>query len=138
MLLPDPHWTVKRSAVSTIRARRVRNPAPGLGGQRPVAVGVGSLPRSLASYLRRRCVCGRVYLAVWRAFELLVLCARSAGRNELGIVVLRHELAIARRQLGRPRPSPADGALLATLSRRRGRLPSRRRATRVATPCTES
>jgi putative transposase len=58
-----------------------------------------------------------VYLAVCRAFELFALCARSAGHKELEIVVLRHELAIARRQLGRPRPSPADRALLAVLSR---------------------
>jgi putative transposase len=47
-----------------------------------------------------------VYLAVCRAFELLVLRGRSAGRKELEIVVLRHELAIARRQLGRPWPGP--------------------------------
>ena len=57
------------------------------------------------------------YRAVCGMFGLLVLRLRSGERKEVEIVVLRHELAIARRQLGRPRPSAADRVLLAALSR---------------------
>src|SRR2546421_10546870 len=46
-----------------------------------------------------------------------MLRARSTAGKELEILVLRHELAIARRQLARPQPSAADRALLAALSR---------------------
>ncbi len=44
-----------------------------------------------------------VYLALCRLFELVVLCARSERSKELEIPVLRHELAILRRQTQRPR-----------------------------------
>jgi transposase InsO family protein len=58
-----------------------------------------------------------VYLAFCRLLQLLVLRVHSPERKELEILVLRHELAIARRQLARPQPSAADRALLAVLSR---------------------
>jgi transposase len=58
-----------------------------------------------------------VYRAVCGVFQLLVLRLRSGERKEVEILVLRHELAIARRQLGRPQPSDTDRALLAALSR---------------------
>jgi putative transposase len=54
-----------------------------------------------------------LYRAACGAFQLLALRLRSSEHKELEILVLRHELAIARRQLGRPQPSAADRALLA-------------------------
>jgi putative transposase len=58
-----------------------------------------------------------LYKVACGAFQLLALRLRSSERKELEILVLRHELAIARRQLGRPRPSAPDRVLLAALSR---------------------
>ena len=58
-----------------------------------------------------------LYRALCVAFQLLALVLRSGEHKELEILVLRHELAIARRQLGRPRPDAADRALLTALSR---------------------
>jgi putative transposase len=58
-----------------------------------------------------------VYLVVRNVFALVWLLARPRRSKELEILVLRHELAILRRQTGRPRLSPADRVLLAALSR---------------------
>jgi putative transposase len=58
-----------------------------------------------------------VYLAVRNLFAPVVLLARSDRSKELEILVLRHELAVLRRQSGRSRIEPADRALLAMLSR---------------------
>jgi hypothetical protein len=58
-----------------------------------------------------------IYLAVGRVLELVVLCCRSAMVNEVEILVLRHELAVLRRQHPRPRLQSKDRALLAALSR---------------------
>jgi putative transposase len=58
-----------------------------------------------------------LYRALWAVVQLLALRLRSSDRKELEILVLRHELAIARRQLGRARPDAADRVLLTTLSR---------------------
>jgi putative transposase len=48
---------------------------------------------------------------------LLVLLARGDRSKELEILVLRHELSILRRQVGRPRFEPRDRLVLAALSR---------------------
>ena len=74
-----------------------------------------------------------VYLALRRLCELLVLCWRSADANEVEILVLRHQLAILRRQHPRPRLQPQDRALLAALSRL---LPRPRWSIFVVTPET--
>jgi putative transposase len=58
-----------------------------------------------------------VYLVVRNLFTLVWLLARPRRSKELEILVLRHELAILRRQPSRPRLTQADRALLAALSR---------------------
>jgi putative transposase len=57
-----------------------------------------------------------LYWAVRRLFELLVLVGSSDRAKEIEILLLRHELQVLRRQVGRPRVGAADRALLAALS----------------------
>ncbi len=56
-----------------------------------------------------------IYWVVRRLFELLILFGRSERAKELEILVLRHELQVLRRQVGRPRLRSADRVLLAAL-----------------------
>jgi putative transposase len=58
-----------------------------------------------------------VYLVVRNLFALVWLLARPRRSKELEILVLRHELAVLRRQAARPKLTYADRALLAALSR---------------------
>jgi putative transposase len=58
-----------------------------------------------------------VYLVVRNLFALVWLLGRPRRSKELEILVLRHELAILRRQNSRPNLTRADRALLASLSR---------------------
>jgi putative transposase len=58
-----------------------------------------------------------VYLVARNLFALVWLLGRPRRSKEAEILVLRHELAILRRQAPRPKPTPADRALLAALSR---------------------
>src|ERR1035437_4462977 len=60
---------------------------------------------------------------VGRVMALALLCFRSSDCKELEIVVLRHELAVLRRQVSRPALRRADRAFLAAASR----LPPRAR-----------
>src|SRR5207237_493560 len=53
-----------------------------------------------------------LYLVVCRLLALLVLFARRERSKELEILVLGHELAILRRQVGRPRFEPSDRLVL--------------------------
>jgi putative transposase len=58
-----------------------------------------------------------LYVALCRLLQLLVLLGRSERSKELEILVLRHELAIFRRQSRRARLRPLDRAILAAPAR---------------------
>jgi hypothetical protein len=57
------------------------------------------------------------YIAACRSIQLLALLARGNVAKDLEILVLRHQLAVLRRQVPHPRLEPADRALLAAVSR---------------------
>ena len=52
-----------------------------------------------------------------RLFGWVALLARSDTSKDVEILVLRHELAVLRRQVGHPKPDWADRAVIASLAR---------------------
>jgi len=67
---------------------------------------------------RPSCVPSRlVYLTLCHSIQLLALLARRGAAKDLELLVLRHQLTVLRRQVPRPKPEPADRALLAAISR---------------------
>jgi putative transposase len=57
------------------------------------------------------------YVVLRRVLQLAALRFRSKEFKELEIVVLRHELAVLRRQAGRPELTSADRVFVAAASR---------------------
>jgi putative transposase len=74
-----------------------------------------------------------LYLIFVRLLGWLALLARSDASKQAEILVLRHQLAVLRRQVARPRPSWADRAVISALARL---LPRCRRVGLFVTPGT--
>jgi hypothetical protein len=68
-----------------------------------------------------------------RVFGWLALLARSGTSKDVEILVLRHEIAVLRRQVARPKPDWADRAMIAALTRL---LPTHLLVRRIVTPGT--
>jgi putative transposase len=73
------------------------------------------------------------YLMLLRVLGWLALLTRSATSKDIEILVLRHEIAVLRRQTPPPRLTWPDRALLSALSRL---LPHRLRLNRIVSPRT--
>ena len=74
-----------------------------------------------------------LYLLMARLFGWLALLARSSISKDVEILVLRHEVAVLRRQVARPKPDWADRAVITALARL---LPRHLRLHRIVMPGT--
>jgi transposase InsO family protein len=74
-----------------------------------------------------------VYVLAQRLFGLIALRGRGEEGKDVELLVLRHEVAVLRRQVTPPRLEPKDRVVLAVLSRL---LPRDRWHARIVTPAT--
>jgi hypothetical protein len=81
----------------------------------------------------RAVVLSLIYRLVSRGVDLVRIRRMTEAEKDIEILVLRHQLAILRRQVGRVRYDPADRTVLAGLGRL---LPRRRWSAFLVTPAT--
>jgi putative transposase len=73
------------------------------------------------------------YLLLRQVLQMLTQIGRDGGAKDIELLVLRHQVAVLRRQVHRPDLEPADRVVLAALSRL---LPRPRWAAFFVTPAT--
>jgi hypothetical protein len=61
-----------------------------------------------------------IYLLLRKVLQMLAQLAHDDGAKDVEILVLRHQVAVLRRQVHRPKLEPADRVVLAHLLRRPG------------------
>jgi hypothetical protein len=74
-----------------------------------------------------------LYLLMIRLFGWAALLTPSDASREAEILILRHEIAVLRRRVARPKPDWADRAVIAVLARL---LPEHLLLHRIVTPAT--
>src|ERR1700745_1977785 len=74
-----------------------------------------------------------LYLILLRVLAWIILLARSQASRDAEILVLRHQVLVLRRQIGAPKPSWADRAIISALAHR---IPRTRRLCVLVTPRT--
>jgi len=74
-----------------------------------------------------------LYLILLRVLGWIILLARSEASKDAEILALRHQVLVLRRQVGAPKPSWADRAIISALARR---IPRTRRLCLLVTPRT--
>jgi putative transposase len=74
-----------------------------------------------------------VYLLIRQVLQMLTQLARDGGAKDVELLVLRHQVAVLRRQVHRPELRPDDRVVLAALSRL---LPWARWSAFFVTPAT--
>src|SRR3954471_3275618 len=86
----------------------------------------------MASTLRSMSV-RLVYQLLRQILQMLTQLARDDGAKDVELLVLRHQVAVLRRQVRRPKLEPADRVVLAALGRL---LPRGRWSSSLVTPAT--